>query len=287
MGRPALKREVVRYIMDHYGLALARACKLIRQVRSTQYLHSRKDPRLALRQRLKELAQVRTRWGYRRLHILLKREGWQLGVNQTYRWYCLEQLQLRAWRNKRRKMVVTREQRPAVTHPNHAWCMDFVADQLADGSKFRMLTILDIYTREALAIEVGASLRGEHVVAALNRLASHRATPAYLRVDNGSEFSGHLLDLWAYHKKCKIDFSRPGKPTDNSFIESFNGSLRDECLNAHWFTSLADAKQAIEAWRLDYNESRPHASLNGLTPQDYARKIAHLGPLKSSLNAEN
>ena len=106
-------------------------------------------------------------------------------------------------------------------------------------------------------------------------------------MDNGSEFSGHLLDLWAYHKKCRIDFSHPGKPTDNSFIESFNGSLCDECLNAHWFTCLADAKQAIEARRLDYNESRLHASLNGLTPQDYARKIAHLGPLKSSLNAEN
>ena len=188
MGRPALKREVVRYIMDHYGLALARACKLIRQVRSTQYLHSRKDPRLALRQRLKDLAQVRTRWGYRRLHILLKREGWQLGVNQTYRWYCLKQLQLRAWRNKRRKMAVTREQRPAVTHPNHAWCMDFVADQLADGSKFRMLTILDIYTREALAIEVGASLRGEHVVAALNRLASVGGASCYTCVPAGGQW---------------------------------------------------------------------------------------------------
>jgi hypothetical protein len=155
VGRPALKREVVVYIIDHYGLALARACKLIRQVRSTQYVRSRKEPKLALRQRLRELAHVRTRWGYRRLHILLKREGWQVGRNQTYRLCCLEQLQLRSYRHKRRKMAVTRELRHAVTRPNQAWSMDFVADQMADGSKFRMLTILDIYTREALAIEVG------------------------------------------------------------------------------------------------------------------------------------
>jgi putative transposase len=287
VGRPALKREVVVYIIDYYGLALARACKLIRQVRSTQYVRSRKDPKLALRQRLRELAHVRTRWGYRRLHILLKREGWQVGRNQTYRLYCLEQLQLRSYRHKRRKMAVTRELRHAVTRPNQAWSMDFVADQMADGSKFRMLTILDIYTREALAIEVGVGLRGEHVVAALNRLVVGRSAPAYLRVDNGSEFSGHLLDLWAYHQKTKIDFSRPGKPTDNSFIESFNGSLRDECLNAHWFISLTDAKQVIETWRLDYNENRPHASLNGLTPMALAREKTNPRPQNSNLDAEN
>ena len=135
-------------------------------------------------------------------------------------------------------MAATRELRHAVTRPDQAWSMDFVADQMADGSKFRMLIILDIYTREALAIEVGLALSGERVVAALNRLVAGRSAPTYLRIDNGSEFSGHLLDLSAYHKKTKIDFSRPGKPTDNSFNESFNGSPRDKCLIAHWFISL-------------------------------------------------
>lgn len=148
--------------------------------------------------------------------------------------------------------------------------MDFVADQLADGTKIRMLTIIDVYTREALAIVVNNRLRGEDVVAALNGLVERRPAPTCLFVDNGSEFSGQLLDLWAYHHKAKIDFSRPGKPTDNCFIETFNGSLRDECLNIHWFASIAEARTVIEAWRVDYNETRPHSSLKDQTPTDFA-----------------
>jgi len=272
--RPALKREVVNYIVQHYGLKLARACRLINQVRSTQYLRSKKDQKLPLRQRLRELAQVRLRWGYRRLHVLLKREGFKTGVNQTYRWYRLEELQLRSWRKKRRKTAVTRQARMQPRFVNDAWSMDFVADQLADGSKIRMLTIIDVYTREALAIVVNSRLRGEDVVAALNRLVEKRPAPTCLFVDNGSEFSGQLLDLWAYHHKAKIDFSRPGKPTDNCFIETFNGSLRDECLNMHWFASLAEARTVIEAWRVDYNETRPHTSLKDQTPAHFARGAA-------------
>lgn len=160
MGRPALKRDAVEYIIAHYGLKLARAYRLIKQASSTQYRKSTKDPKLGLRQRMRELAQVRVRWGYRRLHVLRKREGFQLGLNQTYRWYCLEQLQLRAWRKKRRKMAVCREARMQPRHLNDAWSMDFVADQLADGTKIRLLTIIDIYSREALAIVAGRSLRG-------------------------------------------------------------------------------------------------------------------------------
>lgn len=277
MGRPALKRVVVTYIIDHYGLKLARACRLIKQVRSTQYLSSRKDPKLALRQRLRELAQVRVRWGYRRLHVLLKREGFQLGVNQTYRWYCLEQLQLRAWRKKRRKSAVARQARMQPRRANDAWSMDFVADQLADGTKIRLLTIIDIYSRESLAIVAGHRLRGEDVVAALNRIIAKRAPPRCLFVDNGSEFSGQMLDLWAYHHRTKIDFSRPGKPTDNCYIETFNGSLRDECLNVHWFTSLAEVQAIVEAWRVDYNEIRPHMALNDQTPAVFARSTVSDG----------
>lgn len=279
MGRPALKRLVVDYIIEHYGLKLARACRLIKQVRSTQYLSSKKDPKLALRQRLRELAQVRVRWGYRRLHVLLKREGFQLGVNQTYRWYCLEQLQLqlRAWRKKRRKSAVARQARMQPRQANDAWSMDFVADQLADGTKIRLLTIIDIYSRESLAIVAGYRLRGDDVVAALNQIITKRAAPRYLFVDNGGEFSGQMLDLWAYHHQTKIDFSRPGKPTDNCFIETFNGSLRDECLNVHWFTSLTEVQAIVEAWRVDYNEIRPHMALKDQTPTEYARRTVSGG----------
>ena len=131
--------------------------------------------------------------------------------------------------------------------------------------------MVDIFSREALAIEVGQRLRGEHVVAVLNRLAAQRQAPKYLFVDNGSEFSGRLLDLWAYHHEARIDFSRPGKPTDNCYVETFNGSLRDECLNVHWFETIEDAKAIIEAWRRDYNETRPHMALNDVAPEEYAR----------------
>jgi putative transposase len=151
--------------------------------------------------------------------------------------------------------------------------MDFVADQLADGTKIRLLTIIDIHSRESLAIVVGHRLRGEDVVAALNCIVERRPAPKYLFVDNGSEFSGQLLDLWAYHHQAKIDFSRPGKPTDNCFIETFSGSLRDESLNVHWFASLAEAKAVVEAWRQDYNESRPHMAPGNRTPAAFAREI--------------
>lgn len=268
------------YIVSHYDLKMRRACRLVKQTRSTQYRRSVKDPRLDLRARMREIARARVRYGYRRVHVLLRREGWQLGKNQMYRLYREEHLQLRSKLPKRRKMVVTRRERVQPRTANEAWSLDFVADQLADGTRFRALTVVDVFSREALAIEVGQRLRGEHVVAVLNRLAAQRRAPKYLFVDNGSEFSGQLLDLWAYHCRARIDFSRPGKPTDNCYIETFNGSLRDECLNVHWFESIDDAKEIIEAWRRDYNETRPHMALKDVAPEVYAR---HLG----GLNVEN
>ena len=165
--------------------------------------------------------------------------------------------------------------------------MDFVADQLVNGVRFRALTIVDVFSREALAIEVGQHLRGEHVVDTCNRLVAQRRAPKRIFVDNGSEFSGRLLDLWAYHHGVRIDFSRPGKPTDNCFVETFNGSLRDECLNVHWFESLEDAKAKIEGWRRDYNESRPHQALNEQTPAEFAGQMKDLGFGTRSQNAEN
>jgi putative transposase len=178
VGRPALKREVVNYIVSHYGLKLRRACTLIKQTRSTQYYQSVKDPKTALRQRMHEIARTRMRYGYRRIHVLLKREGWQLGRNQAFRLYQQEQLQLRSKLPRRRKMVVCRQGRIKPTQPDQAWSMDFVADQLANGARFRTLTIIDVFSKEALAIEVGQRLSSDHVVAALNRLPAQRSAPS-------------------------------------------------------------------------------------------------------------
>jgi putative transposase len=270
MERPALKRLAVEYAVGHHGISRRRACKLVRQYRSVNYYRSRKDQRPALRARMRDLAQARVRYGYRRLHVLLRREGWTLGRKQAYRLYREEGLQLRSKRPRRRKMAVARRERYVPKRPNQAWSMDFVADQLVDGTRIRILTIVDVFTREALCTRVGQRLRGEHVVDACNRLVATRGAPVRIFVDNGSEFSGRLLDLWAYHHQVQIDFSRPGKPTDNCFIESFNGSLRDECLNVHWFETMDDATEKVESWRAEYNESRPHQALGELTPMRYA-----------------
>jgi len=277
----------VEYAVSCYAISQRRACRIIQQYRSVQRYRSIKDPKLALRARIRAIAHTRIRYGYRRIHVLLRREGWQLGKNQVYRLYSEEHLQLRSKLPKRRKMVVSRQIKIKPTRVNEAWSMDFVADQLANGQRFRALTIVDVYSKEALAIEVGQRLRGEHVVAALNRLAAQRRAPKYLFVDNGSEFSGRLLDLWAYHHQARIDFSRPGKPTDNCHIETFNGSFRNECLNLHWFETLEDAKVTIEAWRQDYNESRPHSTLNDLAPAVFACQSGLLNPGTGAMNAEN
>ncbi len=283
MARPALKRPVVEYIRDHYGLPRRRACRLVGLHRSVFYYRSVKNSRLELRMR--ELARTRVRYGYRRFHVLLKREGWSLGRNLAYRLYCEEGLQLRSKLPRRRKMVVTRRERFVPRRVNQAWSMDFVSDQLVDGRRIRALTIVDVFSREALAIEVGQRMRAENVVEVCNRLVARRGKPNRVFVDNGSEFSGRLFDLWAYHHGVRIDFSRPGKPTDNCFIETFNGSLRDECLNVHWFETLEEAKARIEAWRRDYNESRPHQALRDQTPAEFAAQAKELEGSMSSQTA--
>jgi len=272
-------KDVVKYVTSYHGYSERRACRLTRQYRSTQRKPSTRDPRLALRQRMNEIARTRVRYGYRRIHIMLKREGWEVGRNLVYRVYREEGLVLRGKRPKRRKMPVHRQVRCNPKHSNEAWSLDFVADQLSNGQKFRALTVLDVFSREALAIQVGQRLRGEHVVEVLNRLVRRRGAPKYLFTDNGAEFTGHLVDLWAYHHGTRIDFSRPGKPTDNAHIETFNGSLRDECLNVHWFSSIEEAQALIEAWRREYNESRPHMALGNMTPREYVLKTgSSLGP---------
>ncbi len=225
--------------------------------------------------RIREIAQSRVRYGYRKIRVLLNREGWNVGKYLVYRLYKEEGLALKKMRpHGKRKAVRHRAERFTATAPDQAWSIDFVADQLQDGTRFRSLTMVDIYTREGVAIEVGQSLKGDDVVRTLNRLKQERGVPKLLFCDNGSEFTSHAMDLWAYRHGVKIDFSRPGKPTDNAFVESFNGTFRAECLDTHWFVDLKEARQLIEAWRREYNESRPHRSLGDRTPSEFASQIA-------------
>lgn len=197
-----------------------------------------------------------------------------MGKKLVSRLYRDEGLMRRRRSPRRRKSVVSRVHRPTVTRPMEAWTLDVVADQLVDGRRFRALTVLDVYTRECVAIEVGQSRLGEHVVAVLNRLNVQRGTPRRLFCDNGSEFGSQLMTLWAYHNKVSIDFSRPGTPPDNAHVESFNATLRRECLNAHGFESLREAHDRIEAWRREYTESRPHRAPLDRTPDEFARAHA-------------
>lgn len=217
--------------------------------------------------RLKELAATRIHYGYRRLHILLRREGWNVNAKRIYRLYTEEKLSIRTKKPRHRVSCRSRDDRPEATRINDCWAMDFMSDELFDGRKIRLLKIVDHCTCESLAIAVRQRMRGREVVATLESLACDQKLPQSIRVDNGPEFTSKVLDQWAYANGVNLDFSRPGKPTDNAFIESFNRGVRAECLNANWFLSLDDAKEKIEASRVDYNEQRPHSALGNLAPR--------------------
>jgi putative transposase len=216
------------------------------------------------------LAQQHPRWGYRFLTLLLRREGYQINHKRVLRLYGEEGLKLRP---RRRKKVVSvhRVQPPKTTGINQKWSMDFVSDTLSCGRRFRALSIIDCYSRECLALEVDTSLSGERVVRVLERLRKTCGVPQLIETDNGPEFTGHKLDTWAYQNRVKLFFIEPGKPVQNAHIESFNGKLRNECLNLEWFTSLREARQVIEQWRVQYNGIRPHSSLNNLPPEIWLR----------------
>ena len=197
----------------------------------------------------------------------MRREGWLINHKKTHRIYCEEGLNLRRKRPRRRVAAAHRVERPDIAAPDQVWSMDFVADEPFNGRRIRALTVVDNFSRQSLAIDVDFRLNGEAVVETMMRLPSQSRWPKRIQVDNGSEFISRALDKWAHEHGVELDFSRPGKPTDNAFIESFNGSFRDECLNLNWFLDLEDARQKIETWRRDYNEFRPHSSLGGQTPQ--------------------
>jgi putative transposase len=248
-------------------VSLSRACRVCLLARSLAYYqaHGRND--LPVRQRIKEIAAARVRYGVVRVHVLLRREGWPDNFKRVRRIYREEGLNLRLRRPRRNKAAQHRVTHQPLTAPDQCWSMDFVADALFDGRRFRALTLVDNYSRECLEIEVGASLKGEDVVRVMERMKLTRGSlPQRIKVDNGSEFISKALDKWAVENKVMLDFSRPGKPTDNAFIESFNGSFRDECLNVNWFLSLEDAREKIGAFKEEYNHFRPHSALGNLTP---------------------
>ena len=253
--------------MDTYGASVRQACQCVLVSRSSYYYRSHGRDDSAERARIREIAETRVRYGMWRIHTLMRREGWLINHKKTHRIYCEEGLNLRRKRPRRRVAAAHRVDRPDIAAPDQVWSMDFVADELFNGRRIRALTVVDNFSRQSLAIDVDFRLNGEAVVETMMRLLSQSRRPKRIQVDNGSEFISRALDKWAYEHGVELDFSRPGKPTDNAFIESFNGSFRDECLNLHWFLDLEDARQKIETWRRDYNEFRPHSSLGGQTPQ--------------------
>lgn len=232
---PQAKREAVKTLMTERGMGITRACGLGGISRSLFRYESQRTGDAGLTERMKEMAAVKRRYGYRRIHILLGREGWQVNHMRVWRLYSEAGLSVR---KRRRKRIAPAERtvRPPATGPNQSWSMDFVADGLAYGRRFRCLNIVDDYTRECLAIEVDTSLPGLRVAQVLQRLAEMRGLPRSITVDTGPEFAGRVLDTLAYQVGVKLSFIRPGKPVENVYIESFNGKFRDECLNEHWFT---------------------------------------------------
>jgi putative transposase len=245
-----------------------RACDLVGMGRSSyRYVPQRREE-AELRERLRTLAGERRRFGYRRLTVLLRREGRAVNHKRVYRLYREERLGVRC-RKRKRIGAVERQPLTAPRRLNERWSMDFVSDSLTDGRKFRSLNIVDDFNRESLTTEVDTSLPGARVVRVLERLREQRGLPEVLVMDNGPEFTGRALDVWAYERGVRLHFIEPGKPVQNAFIESFNGKFRDECLNEHWFITLAEARQTIEAWRRDYNEVRPHSSLGNRTPKEF------------------
>lgn len=282
MVRPVVRREMVMYLKRQHALSERRACRLVGCDRSTARYRPRRPAHTALREQLRTLAQHRPRFGYRRLAVLLRRAGHAINHKRVYRLYRLEGLAVR--RRQRKRIAPT--QRPVLNAPQRAgqaWAMDFTHDTFANGRHFRTLNIVDMYTRECLAIEVDTSLPSARVVRVLERISETHGFPDSIRVDNGPEFAGKLLDAWAYQRNVQLMFIQPGKPTQNGYVESFNGKFRDECLSQHWFLDLDDARTIIAAWQQDYNMVRPHSALGNQAPAVFAQAIKKGAPILAAV----
>jgi putative transposase len=265
------RRQVVEKVQAAVEISERRAIRFTGFPRSTIRYQTARNPQDELRARIRDIASERPRWGYRFIHQKLRREGVPVNRKRVQRLYREEGLAVRR-RGKKRRSQAPRPIRTPLGGPNERWSMDFVSDTLSSGRTFRCLTIVDEFNRESLAIHPSHSIPAVRVIEVLERLRQERGLPEVIVTDNGSEFTSRAFDSWAYARGIKIAFIQPGKPTQNCFIESFNGTFRDDCLNMHWFMSMDDAARTIEAWRRDYNEVRPHSSLDWLTPSEYRQR---------------
>jgi len=267
---PQMRREAVALACQETQVSQRRACGLMGIHRATcRYRGGRRDDG-RLRQRLRELAAERRRFGYRRLAVLLRREGWKVNHKRVYRLYVEEKLSLRRKRGGRRRAGSRVALPPKPTRPDQLWTMDFASDAFVSGRKFRTLNLMDGFTREALEIEADTSLPGARVVRVLEQRKQQGRKPERIVIDNGPEFVSQVVDQWAYKNGVQLHFITPGRPMENGYIESFNGKFRDECLNESWFLDLADARRKIAEWKRDYNYVRPHSALHYQTPMEFA-----------------
>lgn len=262
---------MIDFLSETFRVGFRRSCRLIQLNRSSWYYQSQAKDITALALRITELARTRVRYGCRRIYELLRREGWKINHKRVHRLYVMMGLQIQI----RRKIKRSSHARVPIAKPetpNEHWSMDFVTDMLDNGRRFRILTIVDNFTRECPALLADFSLNAQKVIACLEQIKTTRGLPRAITVDNGTEFASRAMDTWAYQNKVKLDFIRPGKPVENAFIESFNGKLRDECLNVNAFATVADAAEKVEAWRRDYNTCRPHSAIGNLSPEEFARR---------------
>jgi len=285
MVRPAAKREAVAHLRDRFGMSERRACAVIAADRKMIRYQSRRPPETGLRERLRDLANERRRFGYRRLFILLRREGEPSGINRIYRLYREEGLGVRK-RKGRRRAIGIRAPIPVEARPNARWSLDFVHDQMANGRRFRILNIVDDVTHECLASIPDTSISGHRVARELTAVIERRGRPGMIVSDNGTELTSHAIFAWARDHRIDWHYIMPGKPMQNGHVESFNGKMRDELLNETLFFNLDQACQMIAAWVEDYNTTRPHSSLAYQTPAAYAAKLmatgCHAAPLRGS-----
>ena len=258
---------------ETFHVSQRRACGTLGVNRSGVCYRSIRPIQEPLRARIREIAAVRVSYGFRRVHVLLRREGWGVNLKRVYRLYREEGLCLRSKRPRRRRSAVARIERPAGRMPNERWSMDFMSDALASGHRLRVLTVLDTCTRECVALEVAATFGGHQVADVLTRIGIERGLPPVITVDNGTEFTSRALDHWAYKNRLQLDYIRRGKPTDNGFIESFNAAVRRECLSQHYFSTVEEARRVLSTWREEYNNTRPHSALGQRTPAQFRAQV--------------
>ena len=266
-------REEVAFISVEFRLSERTACKLLGVERSSYRYEPRPDRNIELREALVKLARQKPRYGYRRLHVLLQRRGHEVNVKRVYRLYLEERLAVR--RKKRKRLVRDHALAPRLIRPNQEWAMDFIVDGLATGRMVRILSVVDAYTRECLALEADTSLGSGRVTRVLERLIEERGRPENVRSDNGPEFTSRRMLGWAEDWKVGLVHIQPGRPMQNGHVESFHGRLRDECLNAHWFRTLNDVRSTLASWRQEYNCERPHSSLDYRTPEEFRQKTGY------------